>query len=126
MHVSRFSTYTPCVRYEASWPVTPCLARRPWQRQKEEGKKGKGRPKDKDKEKDPAANPNAEVICYCCHRKGDRKRDCGTVKKDEGKKGVNAVEQTPGQPKPTQGKREGQHGSALSSWMTAPSWHRRS
>ena len=31
--------------------------------------KGKGKDKDKNKEKDPAANPDAEMICYYCHRK---------------------------------------------------------
>ena len=57
--------------------------------------KGKGKAKDKDK--DPAVNPDAEVICYCCHRKRHRKRDCRIIEKDRGKKGVNAVEQTHGQ-----------------------------
>ena len=49
-----------------------------------------------DKEKDPAANPDADRICYYCHRKGHRKRDCRTFEKDKDKKGVNAVEQAPG------------------------------
>ena len=40
-------------------------------------------------------NPDAEVICYRCHRKGHRKRDCRTVEKDKGKECENAVEQTP-------------------------------
>ena len=64
---------------------------------REKGKKGKGKgkAKDKDKEKDPAVNPDAEVICYRCHRKGHRKRDCRTVEKDKGKECENAVEPTP-------------------------------
>ena len=66
---------------------------------KGKGKKGKGKSKgksdDKWKEKDPAANPDAEIICYYCHRKGHRKRDCRTFEKDS-KKGVNAVDQAPG------------------------------
>ena len=66
---------------------------------KGKGKKGKGKGKgkidDKGKEKDPAANPDAEIICYYCHRKGHRKRDCRTFEKDS-KKGVNAVDQAPG------------------------------
>ena len=36
------------------------------------------------------------MICYYCHRKGHRKRDCRTFEKDKDKKGVNAVEQAPG------------------------------
>ena len=62
---------------------------------KGKGKKGKGKSKgksdDKGKEKDPAANPDAEIICYSCHRK----RDCRAFEKDS-KKGVNAVDQVPG------------------------------
>ena len=65
------------------------------QRLLEHAGKGKGKAKDKDKEKDPAVNPDAEVICYRCHRKGHRKRDCRTVEKDKGKECENAVEQTP-------------------------------
>ena len=61
-------------------------------------KKGSGRNnskgKDKDKEKDPTTNPDAEMACYYCHRKGHRKRDCRVFDRD--KKGVNAVEQAPG------------------------------
>ena len=41
------------------------------------------------------ANPDAEMICYCCHRKGHRKGDCRTFEKDS-KKGVNAFDQAPG------------------------------
>ena len=66
---------------------------------KGKGKKGKGKSKvksdDKGKEKDPAANPDAEIVCYYCHRKGHRKRDCSAFEKDS-KKGVNAVDQAPG------------------------------
>ena len=58
--------------------------------------KGKGKGKEKDEEKNPATNPDAEVICYCSHRKRHRKRDCRTFEKDKDKKGVNAVEQAPG------------------------------
>ena len=36
------------------------------------------------------------MICYYCHLKGHRKRDCRTFEKDKDKKGVNAVEQAPG------------------------------
>ena len=57
---------------------------------------GKNKEKDKDKEKNPATNPDAETICYYCHRKGHRKQDCRTFEKDKDKKGVNAVEQAPG------------------------------
>ena len=35
--------------------------------------KCKGKHMEKDKEKDPATNPDAEMICFCCHRKGHRK-----------------------------------------------------
>ena len=45
---------------------------------KGKGKKGKGKSKgksdDQGKEKDHAANPDAEMTCYYCHRKGHRKR----------------------------------------------------
>ena len=50
--------------------------------QKGKGKgKGKGKEKEKDKEKDPATHPDAEMICYCCHWSGHRKRDCRTFEK---------------------------------------------
>ena len=66
---------------------------------KSKGKKGKGKSKgkidDKVKEKDPTATPDAEIICYYCHRKGHRKRDCRAIEKDN-KKGGNAVDQAPG------------------------------
>ena len=35
------------------------------------------------------------MICYYCHRKGHRKRNCRTFEKDKDKKGLNAVEQAP-------------------------------
>ena len=41
------------------------------------------------------ANPGAEIICYYCHQKGHRKRDCRAFEKDS-KKGVTAVDQAPG------------------------------
>ena len=66
---------------------------------KGKGKKGKGKSKgksdEKEKEKDPAANPDAEIICYYCHRKSHRKRECRTFEEDS-KKGVKAVEHAPG------------------------------
>ena len=49
---------------------------------KGKGKKGKDKGKIKDKEKDPATNPDAEMICYYCHRKFHRKRDCRTFERD--------------------------------------------
>ena len=56
------------------------------------GKKGKGKSKgkidEKGKEKDPTANPDAEIICYYCHRKGHRKRDCRAIEKDNKKGGL--------------------------------------
>ena len=63
---------------------------------KEKKGKGKGKGMGKNKEKDPATNPDAEMICYFCHRKGHRKRDCRTFETDKDKKGVNAVEQALG------------------------------
>ena len=76
-----------------------CKGKKGKEKGKGKGKKGKGKSKgktdDKGKEKDPAANPDAETICYYCHRKGHRKRDCRTFEKDS-KKGVNAVDQAPG------------------------------
>ena len=62
-------------------------------------KRGKGKGQGKDRrhgEREPNVTV-AEVICYYCHRKGHRKRDRRTMEKDRGKKGVNVVEQTPGQ-----------------------------
>ena len=43
-------------------------------------------------------SPDAAVVCYCCRRKGNRRRDLQTMEKDRSKKGkpVNAVEQAPG------------------------------
>ena len=55
---------------------------------KGKGTKGEGKSKGKNKEKDPTTNPDAEVICYYCHRKGHRKRDCRVFE--------NGVEQAPG------------------------------
>ena len=49
--------------------------------------KAKGKNQEKDKEKDPAPNPDAEMICYYCHRKGHRKRDCTTFENGKDKKG---------------------------------------
>ena len=113
MHASRLST-CPLVREEIRSIImaretlngpTPMdvsaiyKGKKDKEKGKGKGKKGKGKSKgksdDKEKEKDPAANPDAEIICYYCHRKGHRKRDCRTFKKDS-KKGVNAVDQAPG------------------------------
>ena len=89
--------------------MTPCLARRPWTSArcargkekgtgKEKGKKGKGKgkPKDRDKGRDQVVNSDAEVICHHCHRTSQARLQ-KTTEKDKGKKGVNAVEQIPGQ-----------------------------
>ena len=46
---------------------------------KDNGKVGKDNGKWKDKDKEADAKPDAEVICYCCHRKGHRERDCQTT-----------------------------------------------
>ena len=66
---------------------------------KSKGKKGKGKSKgqsdDKGRRRVPAANPDAEIICYYFHRKGHRKRDCRAFEKDS-MKGVNAVDHAPG------------------------------
>ena len=62
------------------------------EKDKGKGKKGKGKSKgksdDKGKEKDPAANPDAEIICYHCRK--------GSAFEKDSKKGVNAVDQAPG------------------------------
>ena len=102
MHASRLSTY-PLVREEIRSIImaretlngpTPMDVSAIYKGKK--GKeKGKGKSDDKGKEKDPTANPDAEIICYYCHRKGHRKRDCRAFEKDS-KKGVNAVDQAPG------------------------------
>ena len=102
MHASRLSTY-PLVREEIRSIImaretlngpTPMDVSAIYK-----GKKGKGKSKGKNdgkgKEKDPAANPDAETICFCCHRRGHRKRHCRAFEKDS-KKGVNAVDQAPG------------------------------
>ena len=108
MHASRLSTY-PLVREEIRSIImaretlngpTPMdvSAIYKGKKGKDKGKgkgKSKGKSDDKGKEKDPAANPDAEIICYYCHRKGHRKRDCKAFEKDS-KKGVNAVDQAPG------------------------------
>ena len=104
MHASRLSTY-PLVGEEVRSIImapetlngpTPMdvsavyKGKKGQEKGKGKGKKGKG--KSKGKEKDPAANPDAQTICYYCHRKGHSKRDCRTFEKDS-KKGVNAVDQ---------------------------------
>ena len=61
---------------------------------KEKKGKGKSKGKGKNKDKDPTTNPDVEMICYYCHRKNHRKRDCRVFDRD--KKGANAVEQAPG------------------------------
>ena len=99
MHASRLST-CPLVREEIRSIImaretlngpTPMDVSAVYKGKKDK-EKGKGKSDDKGKEKDPAANPDAEIICYYCHRKGHRKRDCRTFEKDS-KKGVNAVDQ---------------------------------
>ena len=99
MHASRFSTY-PLVREEIRSIImaretlngpTPMdvsavyKGKKGKEKGKGKGKKGKGKNKgrsdDKGKEKDLAANPDAEIICHYCHRKGHRKRDCRTFEK---------------------------------------------
>ena len=56
-----------------------------------------GKGKWKEKHTEAVVNPDADVICYDCHRRGHRKRDCRTMEKDKPKKGqsVNAVERSP-------------------------------
>ena len=103
MHASRLSTY-PLVREELSsiimgrdtltGPAPMDIGAIHKGKGKGKGKKGKGTGKGKDKKKDPTTNPDAEMICYYCHRKGHRKRDCRVFDRD--KKGVNAVQQAPG------------------------------
>ena len=102
MHASRLATY-PLVREELrsiimardtlTGPAPMDIGAIYKGKGKGKGKKGKGRSKGKgkNKDKDPTTNPDAEVICYYCHRKGHRKRDCRVFDRD--KKGVNAVEQ---------------------------------
>ena len=88
MREARFSTYS-FVREEIRRPHHgPRHTDRPVSavykgRSKGKGKKGKG--KNKEKDKDPAANPDAEMICYHCHWKGHRKRDSRTFEKDKDK-----------------------------------------
>ena len=59
-------------------------------------KEKKDKVKDKNKEKDPATNPDAEMICYCCLQNGHHMRDCRSCEKDKDKKGVNAAQQALG------------------------------
>ena len=71
---------------QLQWTSVPFTrARKGKEKGKGKDKKGKGKSKgksdDKGKEKDPAANPDAEIICYNCHRKGHRKRDCRAFEK---------------------------------------------
>ena len=105
MHASRLSTY-PLVREELrsiimardtlTGPSPMDIGPIHKGKGKGKGKKGKGKSngKGKNKDKDPTTNPDAEMICYYCHRKGHRKRDCRVFDRD--KNGVNAVEQALG------------------------------
>ena len=109
MHASRLSTY-PLVREELrsitkardtpTGPVPMDIGAVHKGKGKGKGKKGKGKSKGKgsNKKKDPATNPDAKVVCYHCHRKGHRKKDCRVLERerDKDKKGVNAVEQALG------------------------------
>ena len=79
MHAARLSTY-PLVREEIRSII---MAREtltgPAPMDVSAVYKGKGKNNEKDKEKDPATNPDAEMICCCCHPKGRRKLGCRTV-----------------------------------------------
>ena len=87
MHAARFSTYPPVreenrsiitARDTVTGPAPMDVSAVYNGKGKGKGKKGKGKGKGKNKEEDPATNPDAEMICYHCHRKGHRKRDCRT------------------------------------------------
>ena len=106
MHAARLTTY-PLVREEirdiimardtlsGPTPMDVGAVYKGKGKGKSKGKKGKGKGKvkDKDTEKDPVANPDAGVICYHCHRKGHRKRDCRVLASEKQKKHVNSVEE---------------------------------
>ena len=51
-------------------------------RRKEKGGRRKDKDKDKDKDKKPVVNPESEVVCWYCHRKGR------TTEKDKTKEGT--------------------------------------
>ena len=55
----------------------------------------KGKGEGKSKEKDPGTNHDAEVVCYHCHQKDHRKRECEALERGKDRKGVNAAEDAP-------------------------------
>ena len=101
MHPSRLATY-PLVREELRSiimardmltglvPMDIGAVHKGKGKGKEKKGKGKGKGKGINKEKDPATNPDAEGVCYYCHRQGHRKRDCRVFERerDKDKKGV--------------------------------------
>ena len=105
MQASRLSTY-PLVREEIRSIITaretlngPTLmdvsavykGKEGKEKGKGKGKKGKG----KRARGRTTTTGRRTMICYYCHRKGHRKRDCRTFEKDS-KKGANAVDQALG------------------------------
>ena len=76
---------------------------------KGKGKRSKGKGKWKDEE--AAVNPDAEVICYYCHRKGHRKRDCRKMEKREAEEALSS-RQLPKELRQVRVKRQSQHESA--------------
>ena len=112
MHASRLSTY-PLVREDLksitkardtpTGPVPMDIGAVHKGKGKGKGKKGKGKSKGKGKgKKDPATNPDAEVVCYHCHRKGHRKKDCRVLERERERQG-----------------QEGRECSGASTWLDA-------
>ena len=88
MHTSRLST-CPLVREEIRSIImaretlngpTPMDVSAIYKGKKDK-EKGKGKSDDKEKEKDPAANPDAEIICYYCHRRATASGTAGYSRK---------------------------------------------
>ena len=59
------------------------------------GASHKGKGEGKSKEKDLGTNHDAEVVCYHCHPKDHRERDCEALERGKDRKGVNAAEDAP-------------------------------
>ena len=80
MHACRLSTY-PHVR-EMLRSIIMTRDKLKGRAPMEIGAVHKGKGKGKNEEKDPATHSDAEVVCYCCHKKGHCKKHCRALERE--------------------------------------------